>query len=77
MGSTLMKASAKRKKPLLAVLLGVFLIAGCVADDGLTGTGPGTSNARQQAHFDEWRTNLRNWDPLYFFLVRGGSSHYV
>ena len=72
-----MAESVKRKKPLLAVLLGILLIAGCAADDGHTGTGPVTLNARQQAHFDEWRTNSLNRDPLYFFLVRGGSSQYV
>ena len=60
-----------------AAALCLFLIAGCVADDGLTGTGPVTLNARQKAHFEEWRTNSINRDPLYFFLVSGGRSYYV
>ena len=64
-------------KTVAGVALAGAVLTGCVTNDGVTGTGPVTLNARQQAHFDEWRTNSINRDPLYFFLVRGGTSYYV
>lgn len=64
-------------KYLCAVVLSLLALQGCVTDDGLTGTGPITLNDRQKSHFEEWRTNSVDRDPLYFFLVRGGTSYYV
>lgn len=64
-------------KYLAAIILSMIALQGCVTNEGLTGTGPVTLNDRQQSHFDEWRSNSIDRDPLYFFLVRGGASYYV
>jgi hypothetical protein len=64
-------------KFLAAIFVSLIALQGCVTDDGLTGTGPVTLNDRQKSHFEEWGTNSVDRDPLYFFLVRGGSSDYV
>ncbi|MGB0629975.1 MAG: hypothetical protein ACPGRZ_04710 [Alphaproteobacteria bacterium] len=58
------------------VFLGSVLAA-CVADDGMTGTGPFTLNAGQKANFEKWAQGGIDRDPLYFFVTDTGGSYWV
>ena len=60
-----------------ALLLSVSVLAGCVTDEGLTGTGPVTLSDRQTASFRNWARGTTDRDSLYFFLVRGGGVYRV
>jgi len=50
---------------------------GCVTDEGLTGTGPVTLTNSEKAFLDKWWNGSVDRDPLYLFLVRGGSAYTV
>lgn len=60
-----------------ALVVLILALPGCVSDDGLTGTGPVTLTDRQQSSFEKWANGTTARDPLYFFLIRGGSSYWV
>jgi hypothetical protein len=57
------------------VLLMAIALHGCVTDEGLTGTGPVTLTNSEKAFLDKWWNGSVDRDPLYFFLVRGGSAY--
>jgi hypothetical protein len=57
------------------VLLMAIALHGCVTDEGLTGTGPVTLTNSEKAFLDKWWNGSVDRDPLYYFLVRGGSAY--
>lgn len=60
-----------------AILVSIVALQGCVTDNGLTGTGPVTLTDRQKSSFEKWANGTTARDPLYFFLIRGGTSYWV